>query len=57
MVSTRERSINIVNSKGPKMLKGLLYWVQGVWPPLSWTSNSTGGESEPNLLGYVSETR
>jgi len=39
------------------MLKGLLYWVQGVWPPLSWTSNSTGGESEPNLLGYVSETR
>lgn len=39
------------------MLKGLLYWVQGVWPPLSWTINNTGGESEPNLLGYTRETR
>jgi len=39
------------------MLKGLPYWVQEVCPPLSWTINSTGEESEPNLLGYVSETR
>ncbi len=52
---TCARSLNVVMSTKPKMLRGLshkaLEWVQGLEHTLSWTPNAPGGERAPHPFG------
>jgi len=60
MVSTSERSINIVNVNKPKTLLAcakMALWREAVLPyNCSWVPNATGGKSEPNPF-FVTETK